>query len=69
MNCDRATRLMSESQDRPLTTGERTTLEVHTWMCVGCRNFKKQLGFLRQAMKAFAQRQDGDDDGPGAGRV
>ena len=69
MNCDRATRLMSESQDRPLTNGERTMLEVHTWTCVGCRNFRKQVGFLREAMQAFAKRQGDDDDGPGAGRV
>ncbi len=68
MNCDRATRLMSESQDRPLTTGERTMLEVHTWTCVGCRNYRQQIGFLRQAMQAFARHPD-DEDGPGAGRV
>ncbi|RZL00983.1 MAG: zf-HC2 domain-containing protein [Rubrivivax sp.] len=68
MNCVRATRLMSESQDRPLTHGERTMLEVHTWTCVGCRNFRKQVGFLRQAMQAFTQRQD-DDDGPSSSRV
>ncbi|MDI1257924.1 zf-HC2 domain-containing protein [Aquabacterium sp.] len=68
MNCDRATRLMSESQDRPLTHGERTSLEVHTWMCVGCRNFRQQLGFLRRAMQSFAARHD-DDDEPPPGRV
>lgn len=60
MNCERATRLISESQDRALTSSERTTLRMHTWICEGCRNFKGQVGFLRQAMKSFAQRQ-GDD--------
>jgi hypothetical protein len=68
MNCDRATRLISESQDRLLTAGERTVLEVHTWTCGGCRNFKRQVGFLRQAMAAFAQRHDDDEDPP-MGRV
>jgi predicted nucleic acid-binding Zn ribbon protein len=63
MNCDRATRLMSESQDRPLTPTERTTLRMHTWICEGCRNFKGQVGFIRQAMKSFAQRQ-GDERSP-----
>ncbi|RZI86456.1 MAG: zf-HC2 domain-containing protein [Rubrivivax sp.] len=64
MNCDRATRLMSESQDRPLTPGERTTLRMHTWICEGCRNFKGQVGFIRQAMKAFAERPDDGDEPP-----
>lgn len=63
MNCDRATRLMSESQDRPLTSAERTTLRMHTWVCEGCRNFKGQVGFIRQAMMSFAQRP-GDEQTP-----
>jgi hypothetical protein len=67
MNCDQATRLMSEGQERHLSASERTTLRMHTWICVGCRNYKGQLGFMRRAMKAFAQREEdhgllGDDD-------
>jgi hypothetical protein len=69
MNCDRATRLMSESQERALTSSERASLRVHTWICEGCRNFKGQVGFIRQAMKAFAQRQDGDEPEPPEGKV
>lgn len=66
ITCDKATLLMSEGQDRPLRTGERTVLRVHTWMCSNCRQFGKQLGFIRQAMTGFAQRDqtntDGDND-------
>jgi len=65
MNCDQATRLMSEGQERHLSASERTTLRMHTWICVGCRNYKGQLGFMRRAMKTFAQREDDgllDDD-------
>lgn len=68
MDCIRATGMISESQDRSLSRSERTTLEVHTWTCIGCRNFRRQVGFLRQAMQAFAERQD-DDDAPPPGRV
>lgn len=72
MNCEQATRLLSESQERKLGTSERTVLRMHTWMCTGCRNFGGQLGFLRQAMKGFSQRHDdlppaaseGDDTPP-----
>jgi len=68
MNCEQATRLLSEAQDRRLGAAERTVLRMHTWICSGCRNFGGQLGFLRQAMKGFAAQpgewpaKEGDDD-------
>ncbi len=63
LNCEQATRMMSESQERQLGTAERTVLRMHTWICSGCRNFGGQLGFIRQAMKGFATHAD---DGGGA---
>ncbi|WP_290902733.1 zf-HC2 domain-containing protein [Aquabacterium sp.] len=67
--CDEATRLLSEAQDRSLGAGERTVLRMHTWICSGCRQFGAQVGFIRQAMKGFADRNDGheNDDGGGDG--
>jgi hypothetical protein len=56
LNCEQATRMMSESQERDLGVSERTVLRMHKWICSGCRNFGGQLGFLRQAMKGFANR-------------
>lgn len=58
MNCEQATRLLSEAQDRRLGTTERTFLRMHTWVCSGCRQFGGQLGFIRQAMQGFAARED-----------
>lgn len=55
LTCAQATRMLSESQDRDLGTAERTVLRMHTWICSGCRNFGGQLGFLRQAMRGFAE--------------
>lgn len=71
LNCVQATRMLSESQERDLSTPERTVLRVHTWICSGCRNFGGQLGFLRQAMKGLASRPDdtalsGNDEDPPA---
>jgi hypothetical protein len=68
LNCEQATRLLSESQERPLSVSERAVLRVHTLICSGCRHFGDQLGFLRQAMKGFAARSDDPRDPPGPGK-
>ncbi len=47
LNCKQATHLMSEAQDRALPLGERLPLRLHLLMCTGCRNYGKQLDFLR----------------------
>lgn len=62
LNCKEATRLMSEAQDRPLSTGEKLQLEVHLAMCRGCRNFREQMDFLRLACRRFMQRRGGGGD-------
>ncbi len=59
MNCKQATRLISESQERELSTRQRIFLKVHTLMCSGCHNFSQHMHTLRQAMRSFA---DGADD-------
>lgn len=44
---------MSEAQDRNLKAGERVSLELHLAMCKGCRNFKQQINFLREACRRY----------------
>ncbi len=65
MNCQQATRLISESQDRPLSWPEKMHLKVHLMMCSGCKNFSLQVPFLSQAMKAYAKglHQGHEDEG------
>ena len=58
MNCRQATRLISESRDRPLSLPERMTLKMHVMMCTGCKNFSLQIPFLSQAMKTYAKGLD-----------
>ncbi len=60
INCQQATRLISEAQDRPLSMVEKVSLKFHTMMCSGCRNFSAQVPFLSQAMKAYAKGFDKD---------
>ncbi len=60
MSCQQATRLISESQDRPLSLSEKMALKVHVMMCAGCKNFSLQLPFISQAMRAFAKGKNED---------
>lgn len=62
MNCHEATRLMSESQERPLSMTERMSLKMHLMMCTGCANFKDQMGTLRVMTRNFAKGKDGQGD-------
>ncbi len=58
LNCKQASHLMSEAQDRPLALGERLPLRLHLFMCVGCRNYGKQLDFLRAVTR---EMKDGSE--------
>ena len=58
MNCQQATRLISESQERALSLSEKVSLKVHLMVCSGCKNFSLQVPFLSQAMKAYTKGFD-----------
>ena len=49
LSCKEATRLMSQSMERPLTLGERLSLRLHLVICIGCRRAERQFRFLRDA--------------------
>lgn len=63
LNCREVTRLVSESQERKLSVAERLSLNLHLMMCDGCKNFSRQVPFLRRAMRAYAERVDEVVDG------
>ncbi|GGB51283.1 hypothetical protein GCM10011502_25500 [Oceanisphaera marina] len=58
LSCHKATRLMSEGQDRPLSKFERMSLAMHTVMCNGCRQFERQLPVIRSLANTFAHKPD-----------
>lgn len=64
LNCHDTTRLISESQERPLSFGEQMSLKLHLMMCSGCRNFNKHMGALRRFTRAYAKGADEQDDKP-----
>ncbi len=56
LNCKEATKLMTLGMDRKLGTGQKLSLRFHLMMCGGCRNFSKQMDFLRQGVRKFTER-------------
>lgn len=65
MHCEDATRAMSAAQERPLALGERAALRLHLALCGNCRNFERQVAFLRESMRTYARAPD---DPPGTVR-
>ncbi len=56
LNCKQATELMSLGMDRKLSMREKLSLRFHLMMCSGCRNFSKQMDFLRDGFRRFTHR-------------
>ena len=50
ISCKRATELLSQEQDAPLSTSEKIQLKIHLFICACCEQFRKQLQVLRTAM-------------------
>ncbi|GCL63234.1 zf-HC2 domain-containing protein [Pseudaquabacterium pictum] len=49
-SCRDVTRLVLESQDRPLDALEALSLRLHWLACGGCRRFRDQQAVMRQAL-------------------
>jgi len=61
LNCKQATALISLGMDQELTMLQKMGLRFHLMMCSGCRNFNKQMDFLRQGLRKLpANRPDTD---------
>ncbi|KUO56835.1 MAG: hypothetical protein APF78_01700 [Sphingomonadales bacterium BRH_c3] len=58
MNCQNATGLVSQAQDRKLTLGERIRLRLHLLICRACRRFERQLPMIGRAAKRLAEPVD-----------
>lgn len=59
INCQQASRLISDGLDRRLRLPERLALRVHLFLCDRCRHFARQGRFLRRLARAARQRHDG----------
>lgn len=54
LSCKEATQLVSQGLDRRLGFAERLALRLHLAICNGCSHFRKQVLFLRKAMRRLA---------------
>ena len=61
MKCKDVTRLLSEKQDRPLSTKQRVSLKFHTMMCSACRNFDKQMDAISVFSRSYIKAKDKKD--------
>ena len=59
MVCKEAARLITVSYQRPLGWREQMSLRMHLAVCDACRNFKKQMNLLTDAVRRFALQGDG----------
>lgn len=50
-SCEQASRLVSESKDRPLSPSEQFKMRFHLAMCRHCARFEKQLRMLGEAIR------------------
>ena len=55
LKCQRASQLTSESFERKLLRHEHVALNFHRLVCWSCRQYEKQLGFIRAAMQHLEQ--------------
>jgi len=59
-SCRDVTRLVLESQDRPLRPLENLSLRLHWLMCDGCRRFSDQQKLMRVALDRWRSYRQGD---------
>lgn len=62
MNCQEATRLLSEQQERSLSVKEKMALKMHITMCSACRNFGKQMDMIRGFARTYAKQENAKDE-------
>jgi hypothetical protein len=51
LSCQQASHMVSRGFDRGLGLGERISLRFHLAICDRCASFKKQMAFLRKAVR------------------
>ncbi|MEO8159451.1 MAG: zf-HC2 domain-containing protein, partial [Betaproteobacteria bacterium] len=62
LTCRQVSELVSHSMDRHLGWFERWRLQAHLKACEGCRNFQKQMTFMRTALRNHPVIKDEDKD-------
>ena len=53
MRCIQATRIISDSHERPLELQEKMGLKIHLLTCPHCRSFQRNCKTISMMMKRF----------------
>lgn len=61
LSCREATRLISSGMDRPLPIWKRISLRVHVLICTLCERYRRQLLFIRNAVRRHPDELAGVD--------
>lgn len=60
LNCEQASRLLSEDQDVHLYWWEQMGLRLHLLYCRYCKRYRRQLDLLRQLFRAVFRGDETD---------
>jgi len=63
LRCEGASELASRELDEPLGPGERLAMWGHLLACGSCRRFRRQVRFLRRALRDRHARPGETEDG------
>lgn len=66
LSCKEVSELSSREQEVPLPFADKVGMHAHLMMCTSCRNFRRQIGVLRHAMRAYASGQAVETEPSGA---
>ena len=60
-NCREVTRLVLESEERPLSVLEQVSLQLHWRICTACSRFREQAKTMRMALGKWRGYRDGSE--------
>ena len=60
LSCKEVSMLLTQAQERRLGLGESLGLKLHLLLCDGCANFRKQLDFIRAAVRRYRDGERAD---------
>ncbi len=61
LSCKKASQIISQSLDRPLTMRERFALKLHLLICKYCKRFSQHMQCLRVAIKKMTHSIENDN--------
>lgn len=58
INCRETTEIMSAAMDEPVPWSDRAAAWLHSTVCGGCRQFRRQLQFIHEAAQHRQTRRE-----------